>query len=132
MTEPDQERLAAESVALALGHRACPTCDNLPGLCCRCRGVASPAAQEVLVPDFVEQLRQGLPEPREHILCGRCHREQVSELDDLRRDAYARGGKASLTDLEREVFSRASAATFAPLLNRLARANLFAAYKGNS
>jgi hypothetical protein len=106
VTDPETEHLAAASVALALGHRACPACDNLPGLCCRCHGVASPAAQEDLVPDLVEQLRQGLPEPREHILCGRCHREQVSELEDLRRDAYARGGKASLSELEREVFGK--------------------------
>lgn len=103
MTDPDQEHLAAESVALALGHLPCPTCRGLPGLCCRCRGEASRAAQEVLVPDLVEQLRQGLPEPREHILCGRCHREQVSELEDLRRDAYARG-RDFLTELELEIF----------------------------
>lgn len=109
MTDPETEHLAAASVALALGHRYCPNCSNLPGLCCRCRGVASPAAQEDLVPDLVEQLRQGLPAPREHILCGRCHREQVSELEDLRRDAMTRG-RSSLTDLEREVFGRPSSA----------------------
>lgn len=119
MTDPETEHLAAASVALALGHRTCPNCSNLPGLCCRCRGVASPAAQEDLVPDLVEQLRQGLPAPREHILCGGCHREQVSELEDLRRDAYARGGKASLSELERAVFGKVREAE---------RARLFSTY----
>lgn len=101
--QAELERLAAESVGYALGHRVCPSCAGLLGACCRCRGAVPLALQAELVPDLVEYVRGGLPEPREHLLCAPCLREQASELEDLRRDALARG-RASLSELEREVF----------------------------